>query len=49
MEKGTVSRNALVFFPVSAHLMGVVLEISFTEGGRKKVVPWISARRTFQA
>lgn len=29
--------------------MGVALEMSFTEGGRKKVVSWVSARRIFQA
>lgn len=39
MEKVTVSRNTLLFFLVSAHLMGVLLEISFTEGGRQKWSP----------
>lgn len=29
-------QSAFCIFPVSAHLMGVVLEMSFTEGGRKK-------------
>lgn len=31
--------SAIFFYPVSAHLTGVVLEMSFTEGGRKKWSP----------